>query len=176
MFQTLVIDGEHALPFKTQSFWLASFPGHSHLQYLIYSQYTNMEGEAGIKYYVSDINVHQVDRGGKGPDHKNVFSGRRTTGDTYAALLMLAPQSLHFRWKLWEKVSRAFRGKSGRAPRHNFQPSPNDSINSAIWNGNQVPTCCCFQVWAICTTCHWYMYICFLKMVEVSLVVRDTCR
>ena len=56
-----------------------------------------MEGEAGIKYYVSDINVHQVDRGGKGPDHKNVFSGRRTTGDTYAALLMLAPQSLHFR-------------------------------------------------------------------------------
>ena len=97
MIQTLVIDGEHALPFKTQSFWLASFPGHSHLQYLIYSQYTNMEGEAGIKYYVSDINVHQVDRGGKGPDHKNVFSGRRTTGDTYAALLMLAPQSLHFR-------------------------------------------------------------------------------
>ena len=33
--------------------------------------------------------------------------------------------------------------------------------------------CCCFQVWAVCITCHWYS--CFLLMVEVLLVAWDTC-
>jgi len=31
-----------------------------------HSQYTKREGEAGIKYHMSDINVHQVDRRGRG--------------------------------------------------------------------------------------------------------------
>ena len=34
------------------------------------------EGGLGIKHHVSDVNVHQLDRGGEGPDRKNVFSGR----------------------------------------------------------------------------------------------------
>jgi len=49
----------------------------------------------GKEYHVSDVNVHQVDRKGKGPNCKNAFSGRQTTNNTYTAVLMLHSLQSH---------------------------------------------------------------------------------
>jgi len=56
-------------------------------------QYAKMGGKPGINCHVSDVNVHQVDRGGEGPDCKNVFNSRQTTSVTYGALLTLHKHS-----------------------------------------------------------------------------------